>query len=276
MKKIDSHQHFWHYDVEKHGWISDQMKALKQDFMPPDLKREINTVGVEECIAVQADQTEAETQFLLSLADRYGFVKGVVGWLDIRAGNLGEKLDQYSGHEAFKGLRHVVQDEPDDRFLLRPDFLNGIKILGRYDLTYDILIYARQLPAAVEFAFRFPEQKFVVDHMAKPEIKKQKTDAWAEGIRKLARHPGMYCKVSGMVTEADWKHWKADDFKPYLDVVFDAFDVDKLMFGSDWPVCTLAADYKEVFQLLDDYIRPLTEDEQHLIMGGNAQKFYNL
>lgn len=276
MEKIDAHQHFWQYDPEKHAWINDRMEVLKQNFMPPDLKKEMDKVGVGGCVAVQADQTEDETEFLLELAVKYDYVKGIVGWLDIRSENLRERLEHYAQYDAFKGLRHIVQDEPDDRFLLRPDFLRGIEVLGNFDLTYDILIYARHLPVAIEFASKFPEQKFVLDHIAKPEIKDQKIDKWAKGIREIAQHPNMWCKVSGMVTEADWKEWKPDDFKPYLDVVFDVFSSDKLMFGSDWPVCTLAAGYSEVFQLLEEYIGSLPNEEQQLIMGKNAKKFYNL
>lgn len=276
MKKVDAHQHFWQYDPEKHGWISERMEVLKKDFMPPDLKKEMEAVDIDSCIAIQADQTEKETQFLLSLAEEYGFIDGIVGWLDIQAHDFNKKLERFVQHEKFKGLRHIVQDEPDDRFLLQPDFLNGMSILGHYHLPYDILIYARHLPVAVEFASKFPDQKFVVDHIAKPKIEEQKIEDWENGIRELAQHPQMYCKVSGMVTEADWKHWKTEDFKRYLDVIFDAFGMDKLMFGSDWPVCTLAAGYDEVVQLLEEYIAPLPAKEQQLILGGNAKRFYNL
>lgn len=276
MKKIDSHQHFWQYDPDKHDWISERMKVLKRDFMPPDLEREMENAGIDSCVAVQADQTESETRFLLSLAEKFDFIVGVVGWLDIRANNFRKKLDHFVQHQAFKGLRHIVQDESDDRFLLQPDFLKGIGILGNYNMPYDILIYARHLPVAVEFVSEFPDQKFVVDHIAKPEIEKKKIGDWEEGIRELAQHPNLFCKVSGMVTEANWNNWKPGDFKPYLDVVFDAFGAEKLMFGSDWPVCTLAAGYGEVVKLLEEYIEPLPDEEQELIMGGNAIKFYKL
>ncbi|MFH5883647.1 amidohydrolase family protein [Halalkalibaculum sp. DA3122] len=274
--KIDAHQHFWNYDPQRHGWINEEMKVLKQDFLPLHLKKEMDKVGVEGCVAVQADQTERETDFLLEQAEEHDFVKGVVGWLDIRADNLEERLNHYAEHEALKGLRHIVQDELDDRFLLQPDFLRGIKTFGDYDLTYDILIYARHLPVAVEFASKFPDQKFVLDHIAKPEIKTQEIEEWENGIRELAKHPKMYCKISGMVTEADWQHWKPEDFTPYLDVVFDAFGADRLMFGSDWPVCTLAAGYREVYELIGDYISGLSQYEQGLIMGKNAIAAYNL
>ncbi len=273
---IDSHQHFWQYNPQDHAWIDDQMHTLKQDFMPPDLKKEMDRVGLEGCVAVQADQTEAETDFLLDLYDRYEYIKGVVGWLDIRADNFEEKLDQYAEKKGLKGLRHIVQDEPDDQFLLRPDFLRGIKTLGGYDLAYDILIFSRHLPVAVKFAMEFPEQKFVLDHIAKPEIAEQEIEEWERGIRELAQHPNMYCKVSGMVTEADWDYWQPDDFKPYLDIVFDAFGTDRLMFGSDWPVCTLAASYREVWEIIEDYIQEFTDEKKVNIMGINAKQFYSL
>lgn len=276
MMEIDAHQHFWEYDPGKHSWINEQMSALKRDFLPSDLKQEMDKVGVKGCVAVQADQSEAETEFLLELAEKHDYIRGVVGWLDIRAENLRERLEHYVQYDALKGLRHIVQDEPDDRFLLKPDFLRGIEILGSFDLTYDILIYARHLPVAIEFASRFPDQKFVLDHIAKPEIGDQKIDEWAEGIREIAAHPKLHCKISGMVTEADWENWKKEDFKPYLEVVFDAFGPERLMFGSDWPVCTLAAEYEEVYGLLEAYMEPLAEEEKQMILGGNAQQFYNL
>lgn len=276
MEKIDAHQHFWQYDPQRHGWITDEMSVLKQDFMPPDLNNHLQQAGFDGCVAVQADQTTRETDFLLELAARYNFVKGVVGWLDIRAEDFADQLERYSDNPRLKGLRHIVQDEPDDRFLLRPDFLRGIKTLTEYELTYDILIFARHLPVAVEFAEKFPDQPFVLDHIAKPEIKAQKIDEWEQGIRELAKHPQMHCKVSGMVTEADWQHWSADDMKPYLDVVFDAFGSQRLMFGSDWPVCTLAASYQEVYGLIEDYLEEFTEEERAKILGGNAKRFYGL
>lgn len=276
MSRIDSHQHFWNYDPRKHPWITDEMKVLQQDFMPPDLKKELDKVGMEGCVAVQADQSEEETDFLLSLADKYSFIKGVVGWLDIRGENFRQRLEHYCSHPKFKGLRHLVQDEPDDRFLMRSDFLSGMKTLSDFDLAYDILIFARHLPVAVEFVHHFPDQKFVLDHIAKPEIKEQNTAQWEEDIRELARHPRLYCKISGMVTEADWGQWTPEDFKPYLDVVFDAFGTERLMYGSDWPVCKLAADYEEVYRLVAEYIEPLSAREKDQILGGNAKQWYGL
>lgn len=276
MEKIDSHQHFWRYDPVAHSWIGDEMEALRKDFMPSDLKKELDALGFDGCVAVQADQTEKETGFLLELSDRYNFIKGVVGWLDLQAPDIEKRLDYFSRFHSLKGLRHVVQDEPDDRFLLRPDFLRGIEKLENYGLCYDILIFAKHLPAAIEFVSEFPSQMFVLDHLAKPEIKDQKIKAWEEGIRELAQHPKVYCKLSGIITEADWKSWTSENIKPYLDVAFDVFGPDRLMFGSDWPVCTLAGSYKRVYQLIDQYIHPLNKLDRAKIMGGNAKKVYGL
>ncbi len=276
VETIDAHQHFWRYNPTNHSWISDDMKMLLHDFMPPDLERRLNESGISGCVAVQADQTEEETEFLLQLAQEYSFIKGVIGWVDLQADKVEERLAHYARNNYLKGIRHHVQDETDDKFLLCSNFLRGIKKLKKYNLCYDILIFAKHLPVAVGFANHFPDQTFVLDHIAKPNIKEQKIAQWEKGIRVLAQHPGMYCKLSGMVTEADWKNWEPDNFKPYLDVIFDAFGVDRLMFGSDWPVCMLAAGYQEVWQIVKNYISSLSREEQDLIMGGNARRVYNL
>lgn len=275
IKKIDAHQHFWKYDKEKHVWIDDSMSVLQQDFMPPDLKSHLDEKNLDGCVAVQADQSEEETDFLLGLSEEYPFIAGVVGWLDIESSNLREALEKYNSHEKLKGLRHIVQDEPDD-FLLQSDFCRGISLLKEYNLTYDILIFEHQLPAAIKFVEKFPDQPFVLDHIAKPKIAEGKIESWREGIKELAQHPKVYCKLSGMVTEADWNSWQKEDFKPYLDVIFEAFGADRLMFGSDWPVCTLAADYSDVFSIVNEYITSCSAEKQEMILGGTAQQFYNL
>lgn len=276
MLKIDSHQHFWQYDAKKHQWISDEMKVLRNNFLPEDLKPELDKAGFDGCVAVQADQSLDETEFLLNLSDHYNFIKGVVGWVDLRSSDLEQQLRQYTEHNKLKGIRHIVQDEPDDKFLLQPDFIEGVKQLKNYDLTYDILIFARHLPVANEFLTHFDDQKFVLDHIAKPEIKNGNIDEWAMGIREMAEYPHIYCKVSGIVTEADWEHWSAKEIRPYLDVVFDAFGPDRLMFGSDWPVCTLAASYQDVFKLIKNYISDYSQDEQDAILGENAADIYGI
>jgi L-fuconolactonase len=274
--KIDSHQHFWHYTPEAFGWINEEMAAIRRDFLPEDLKPELDRAGYDGCVAVQAPQTEAETEFLLSLAAQHGFIKGVVGWVDLRAANAGERLAYFSKFPKLVGVRHVVQDEPDDSFLLDPDFGRGIGLLGQFGLTYDILIYPRHLPVTTEFAARFPDQPFVLDHLAKPFIKDHELEPWAKHLRELARRENVHCKLSGMVTEADWLVWDRDDFTPYLDVALEAFGPGRLMIGSDWPVCKVAAGYGEVMQLVEEYIARLSPAEQAGVLGENAIRFYGL
>src|SRR5260221_13755558 len=244
--RLDSHQHFWRYRPETHGWIDGSMAVLKRDFLPPDLEPLLRSRGFAGCIAVQASQTLDDTRFLLSLAERYPFIKGVVGWVDLLSPELSSQLEELARHPRFKGVRHVAQSEPDDAFLAREDVVRGIAALEPFGLAYDILIYARQLPAAIELVRRLPRQRFVLDHIAKPEIKAGGVSPWKERIQELSSFPNVLCKVSGMVTEAAWSGWTSADFRPYLDVVFGAFGADRPMFGSDWPVCSLAADYATV------------------------------
>lgn len=273
---IDSHQHFWRYDAAKHSWITDAMAMLKRDFMPADLNREMQATGIDASIAVQADQSEAETLFLLDLAKRHPNIAGVVGWVDLGADDLPEKLRSFSRHDKLCGFRHVVQDEPDDRFMLRKSFVRGIASLREFHFTYDILIYPRHLSAAVELVQKFPEQPFVIDHLAKPPIKTRETATWAGHMREIAAAPNVFCKLSGMVTEADWRHWTKEDFRPYLDVVFEAFRTDRLMFGSDWPVCLLAGTYGQVRELVENYVQNLCNGEKENIFGLNAARVYGL
>lgn len=273
---IDAHQHFWHYDAARDSWITDEMAVLKRDFLPADLQKEFAANGVEGSVAVQAAQSEEETHFLLQLAAQHPFIKGVVGWCDLRADNLAERLAYFSQFEKLSGFRHVVQSEPDDDFLLRPDFLRGIAMLKEFNFTYDILIYPKQLPAAIRFVEKFPEQPFVLDHIAKPFIKAGVTQPWAAQIRELATYKNLHCKVSGMVTEADWQNWQSRHFKAYLDVVFEAFGADRILYGSDWPVCRLAADYKQVKDILAAYTSNFSSLERVNIFSLNARRFYKL
>lgn len=275
---IDSHQHFWIYDAERDAWINDQMTRIRQNFLPEDLYPILQANGVDGCVAVQADQSEAETLFLLALAEKYsGFVKGVVGWVDLQAANVYEKLEYYSQYELLKGFRHVAQAEPDD-FLVRPEVIKGIRQLTAFDFTYDILIYPTQLKAALHLVRELPQVDFVVDHLAKPYIKDQKINTWSNYMRQLAAQPHVLCKVSGMVTEADWQHWTKKDFYPYLDVLFESFGPDRLMFGSDWPVCLVAAEYEQVIGLVRDYMTNVgfSAGDQAKVFGGNAARFYRL
>ena len=274
--RIDAHQHFWRYSPRTHAWIDDAMAALRRDFLPADLEPLLRDAGFGGSVAVQAQQDVAETEWLLALAAEYPFIRGVVGWVDLCARDVREQLRRLSSNSKLKGVRHVVQDEPDDRFMLRPDFMRGIGALAEFGLAYDILIYPRQLPAAAELAAAFPEQRFVLDHIAKPEIRERRIDAWARGITALARHPNVWCKLSGMVTEADWGAWSPADIAPYIDVVLEAFGPDRLMIGSDWPVCTLAGAYGDVLQIVTERIARLSSREQAAILGENAAQFYRL
>ncbi|MHB8499402.1 MAG: amidohydrolase family protein [Candidatus Acidiferrales bacterium] len=273
---IDSHQHFWRYKPGRDAWITDAMSILKRDFLPEELGRECDANGIDGSIAVQADQSEEETLFLLGLAERNRRVVGVVGWVDLRSPRIAERLQFFSQFKKLCGFRHVAQAEADDRFLVRRDFMGGIARLREFGFTYDILLYPKQLPAALELVSRFPEQRFVVDHLAKPEIKTGSREPWATHIRTLAQNTNVSCKVSGLVTEADWLHWKPEDIRPYLDVVFEAFGPERLMFGSDWPVCLLAASYRRVKQLVEGYVQALSAADKENIFGGNAVRFYDL
>jgi L-fuconolactonase len=276
LATIDSHQHFWKYNPVNHAWIDDDMKVIRRDFMPSDLQPILQQNNIDGCVSVQVNQTEEETDFLLELADSHSFIKGVVGWIDLRADNIYERLEHYSQLKKLKGFRHIVQGESDSEFMLRPQFKNGISELGMYDFTYDILIYHYQLEQAIQFVKLFPEQKFVLDHIAKPDIKSGEYALWQTNIKKLALHENVFCKVSGMVTEGEWHGWKHSDFKIYLDTVVKAFGTDRLMYGSDFPVCTLAATYEEQLNIVTDYFSSFTMLEKKKIMGDNASKFYGL
>ena len=273
---IDAHQHFWRYDVRRHDWITDEMKILKRDYLPADLSPELRANGMSGCVAVQAEQSEDETEFLIEMADQYPFIKGVVGWVDLLSPNLPERLSYFSKYDKLRGFRHVVQSEADDGFMLRPEFCRGIERLQEYGFTYDILIYSRQLPAAVELVSRFPQQSFVVDHIAKPSIRTNEFEPWASQMLALGKNANVYCKVSGIITEADWKNWNSEAIAPYLDVVFEAFGIDRLMFGSDWPVCLLAGSYEQVVRLIESYVGKLSLMQKEGVWGMNATRFYAL
>lgn len=276
MQKIDSHQHFWQYDPLRHSWISEEMSAIRRDFLPGDLAPLLNQQDIDGCIAVQADQTSAENEFLLGLAGQYDFIKGVVGWIDLQAPDIEEQLQHLQGFPKLKGFRHVLQGEADRQLMLKPAFMNGISKLNKYGFAYDILIFVDQLPYAAELARKFPDQPFVLDHIAKPDIKGQQIDEWRNGITELAQYENVCCKVSGMVTEADWENWDNKDFSPYLDVVFNAFGTRRLMYGSDWPVCQVAGTYSQVAELAEYHTQALSGAEQELFWGGNAAQFYKI
>ena len=274
--KIDSHQHFWNYHPVKDAWISDDMKVIQQDFMPADLLPLLRKNDIDGCIAVQADQSEEETHFLLGLADENDFIKGVVGWVDFRSEIIEERLQYFSQFKMLKGFRHIVQGEAEDDFLLREDFCNGIAQLEKYNFTYDLLILPKHLHYAAEFVKRFPKQSFVIDHLAKPNFKGNNFSDWELGIEELATYKNLYCKVSGMITEADWKNWQEEDFSYCLDVLVANFGIDRLMFGSDWPVSLLAASYEQSCRIVENYFTKFSKEDQYKIWGVNAMKFYHL
>lgn len=273
---IDSHQHFWIYEAKKHAWIDDDMKVIRKNFLPEDLKLVYQTNGIDGCVAVQADQSLTETDFLLDLAEKNDFIKGVVGWVNLRDSNIEEVLKHYSTFPKLKGFRHVVQGEADHNFMLRPDFLNGIATLEKYNFTYDILIFPHQLGAALELVRHFPNQKFIIDHSAKPYIKEGFYDGWAALIKAIGEFPNVYCKLSGMTTEADYINWTQEQIEPYMQLVLDAFGANRILFGSDWPVCLVAGNYTKTKELVTNFIAKLSKEEQTAIMGGNAIQFYNL
>jgi L-fuconolactonase len=274
--KIDSHQHFWRYNPIRDAWITDAMSVLKRDFLPEELQEQCHANCIDASIAVQASQSEDETLFLLKLAENNQQIAGVVGWVDLMSPQIDERLKFFSSYEKLRGFRHIAQAEPDDRFLVRSDFMRGISRLRQFGFTYDILIYPKQLPAAIDLVSKFPDQRFVIDHLAKPEIKSRDIKFWATHVSRIAESPNVFCKLSGLVTEADWQNWKPADFKPYLDVVTDAFGPDRVMFGSDWPVCLLAASYAQVKKITEDYLHDYTSAEKENVFGGNATRFYGL
>ena len=276
MLKIDAHQHFWKYDPVRDNWITDELQILKHDFLPNNLGILLKSAGFDGCITVQSDQSEYENAFQLNNAAENPFIKGVVGWLDLQAENLNERLDYFSQFDKFKGIRHILQAEEQRDFMLRPKFLNGIRALRQYNLTYDILIYPDQLAYTETFVAQFPDQPFVIDHLAKPNIKQKDIIDWKKSIENIAKFENVYCKLSGLITEADWNNWKPNDFKPYLDIALEAFGTNRLMFGSDWPVCNLAGSFQQVHKLITDYFDSFTQTEQKHIFGGNAVRFYNI
>jgi L-fuconolactonase len=274
--RIDAHQHFWRYNPDEYGWIDDSMSMLRRDFLPSDLKPELDRAGFHACVAVQARQTLEETNWLLQLAAESPFVAGVIGWVDLRAGNMRDQLKSLAKNPKLLGIRHVLQAEPDDRFMLQPDFLRGIAALEEFNLTYDILIYPKHLPIAVDFVQRFPQQRFVLDHLAKPLIKDRTLQPWASHIRELAKFSNVFCKLSGMVTEADWKVWKPEHFAPYLDVALGSFGPERLMIGSDWPVCKVAASYSQVMEMVIEYLERYPREARESILGATAKSFWRL
>ena len=274
--KIDSHQHFWTYHPAEYGWIDESMNILRRDYLPIDLTGVLSTEGFDGSIVVQARQTIEETQWLLQLADENPKILGVVGWVDLCASDINDQLADLTQNKKLVGVRHVIHDETDDRFMLREDFRNGISALRKYNLTYDLLIFPKHLNYASSLVAEFPDQPFVIDHISKPFIREGILEPWRTDLKLLAQYPNVYCKLSGMVTEADINTWNQQTFESYLDVVFEAFGPDKLMVGSDWPVCLLGGSYSDVIGIVKNYIEQLDTKTQEKILGENCLRFYNL
>jgi len=275
MFTIDAHQHFWRYDVVTHEWINDEMSVIRKDFLPAQLEPVLKQNGISGCVAVQADQSEKETDFLLQLAEEHDFIKGVVGWVDLRADNIKERLDHYKAFRLLKGFRHILQGEAPE-FMLQPGFINGIAALQEYRFTYDILVFPQHLKAVLELVSKFPDQPFVIDHIAKPYIKDGLITEWKKDMEQFSIFENVYCKISGMVTEADYHHWKPADFTPYLDATVNAFGTKRILYGSDWPVCLVAANYTDMLNIVKTYFASFTATEQEDFFGNNAIRFYQL
>ncbi len=273
---IDAHHHLWKFNSDDYGWMDDSMKVLKRDYLPADLENDIVNAGVSGTVVVQARQIIEETRWLLELADENDFIKGVVGWVDLRSPELGRQLDEFVGNPKLVGVRHVIHDEADDDFMLRPAFVNGIEMLVDYNLTYDLLLFPKHLERAIELVSMFPDQRFVLDHISKPFIKSGILQPWKDDIEALAAQPNVWCKISGMVTEADHQAWKYVDFVPYIKVVCEAFGTDRIMLGSDWPVCRLAGEYDEVMGIPLAFFDHLSETEKESIYRQNAIDCYQL
>lgn len=276
MTKIDAHHHFWRYDPIEYAWISDGMSTIRRDFEPPDLAPELKAAGVEGVVSVQARQTIEETWQLLTYADQNEFIKGVVGWVPLSSPDLNRTLATVATHPKLRGVRHIVQDEPDPDYILRENFNRGISALRPFHLTYDILIYERHLPQAIEFVDRHPNQTFVLDHLAKPKVKSGEMSPWRENIQKLAARPHVYCKISGLATEADHQHWTEEQLRPYVEVVVEAFSPRRVMFGSDWPVCLLAISYGDWAKMVERFTSGFSHSEQDRIWSGTAREAYKL
>ena len=275
--KIDSHQHYWHFNTDDYGWMGDTMAAIKKDFLPADLLPELTSIGFDGSVAVQARQSLTETNWLLQLANENPHIKGVVGWVDLQSEEAGEQLKEFAAHPKAVGVRHVIHDEADMNFMLRPEFIRGVKLLEKYGLVYDILIFEKHLPNTLQFVAQFSEnQLFVVDHIAKPLIKDDIIEPWAQYMAELAAFPNVYCKLSATVTEADWQNWTPETLCSYLDVVFATFGPDRVMIGSDWPVCLVAGSYQKVISVVTDYIESLSPENQAKVLGENAVKVYGL
>ena len=273
---IDAHHHLWKYNQEEYGWMDDSMSVLKRDYLPKDLEPELQLTGTSGTVVVQARQSLEETRWLLELADKHSFIKGVVGWIDLCSPGLKKELEEFAAKPKLVGVRHVIHDEADDDFMLSPDFMKGIARLEAYDLCYDLLLFPRHLQYALKLVKTFPRQRFVLDHLGKPLIKDGIMEPWKSDIARLASYPNVWCKLSGMVSEADHKQWQYKDLLPYMEVVLESFGPDWIMLGSDWPVCRLAADYSEVMKIVPEFVESLNKADRVKILYQNAVDCYQI
>lgn len=276
MLRIDAHQHFWKFDPVRDSWINDEMKIIQRDFFPGDLRPLLQQNAIDGTVVVQSDQSEEENAFHLQHAEQYDFIKGIVGWVDLQSERVEARLEYYSSFKKMKGFRHVLQGEKDRALMLRPAFMRGISLLGKFGFSYDILIFPDQLKYVKEFVQSFPDQRFIIDHIAKPYIKDKRMEEWKKDIQDIAVSENLYCKISGMITEADWKRWTKEDLRPYLDTVVEAFGMKRILYGSDWPVCLVAGSYQQTKNITDEYFSTFSQSEQDAFFGGNAVSFYNL
>lgn len=273
---IDTHHHLWHFNEADYGWMDDSMELLKRDYLPAELNKELEITGVSGTIVVQARQNLEETRWLLELAEQNDFIKGVVGWVDLRSPGLVDQLEEFARHPKMLGVRHVIHDETDDDFMLRPAFVKGIEKLADFDLSYDLLLFPKHLERAIELVSMFPDQRFVLDHISKPFIKSGIIQPWKDDIEALATQPNVWCKISGMVTEASIDNWTYENFVPYMKVVCEAFGMDRVMLGSDWPVCLLAGSYSEVMHIPIEFLGALSEPDRNNVYSQNAIDCYQL
>jgi len=275
VKRVDAHQHFWRYTEQEFGWISDAMASIRRDFLPVDLRPLLNAVKIDATVAVQARQSLEETHWLLELASSNDWIAGVVGWVPLVDPQVDAVLVELAQNSRFKGVRHVLQAEPDE-YMARKDFNEGISRLKKYSLIYDVLVVERQLPETIAFVDRHPQQLFVLDHVAKPLIAAQELEPWRSYIRELGRRPNILCKLSGMVTEADFATWTMADLEPYVETVLEAFGPKRLMFGSDWPVCQVASSYSRWVNTVEKLLMQLSADEREWVFGRTAMQTYGL
>ena len=274
--RIDAHQHFWNYDPIRHDWIDESMKVIRKNFLPTDLLIEMKKNGIDGSVAVQVDETEEENYFLLKLTEENEFIKGIVGWMDLKSQTAEEQMQHWKQYQKIIGFRCIMQGKPDELYLKNDLFISQVKKLASYEFTYDLLVYHDQLPSLIRFVEKLPDNRMILDHLGKPNIKNREIKTWRENIKILAQHPGIFCKLSGLVTEANHNNWSYDDLMPYLEIASEAFGIDRICFGSDWPVCLVAGGYSEVVGVIEKFSSQLNEQEKDKIFGSNTMKFYNL